>query len=71
MHNWKQLPETNHALIQRISNGKVEMIIEDCPTLVVEDAPGLYCLLQFVTDDELPKYARISVDSNGKFSVKM
>lgn len=70
MQHWKVTPETNHVVITEIANGYVRMNVDGLGD-VEDSSPNLYELLQTIPAEDLPKYARISVDKNGRFSVKM
>ena len=65
-HNWKVVPQINHVIVNSVNSDAVNLTIDN--EIVIDDSPGLVSLLQNHTTD-LPKYARISVDHNGKFKV--
>ena len=65
-HNWKRVPQINHVIVNIVNIDDVNLTIDN--EIVIDDSPGLVSLLQNYTTD-LPKYARISVDHNGKFKV--
>ena len=65
-HHWLVIPEINHVIVNSVTTNAVNLTIDN--EIVIDDSPGLVeLLLPFESD--LPKYARISVDHNGKFKV--